>query len=103
MSNPDCLSSLREGESCHISRLDMNGNMRSRLMDLGFISGASAECVHKSSGGDPAAYLICGAVIALRKSDAEKIFIIRNGTAGAYGTSWTPSPAICDIEFLHMR
>ncbi|MBR3760846.1 MAG: ferrous iron transport protein A [Ruminococcus sp.] len=83
MNNPDCLSSLREGESCYISSLDMNGNMRSRLMDLGFISGATAECVHTGSGGGLAAYLICGAVIALRKSDAKKIIIVRNGTSGA--------------------
>ena len=77
MNNTMNLSSLREGESCRIAGLDMTGNMRSRLMDLGFTAGALAECLHISSGGDPAAYLISGTVIAIRKSDADYIKIIR--------------------------
>lgn len=78
MNNTTSLSTLREGESCRIVKLDMTGKMRSRLMDLGFTSGAAAECLHISSGGDPAAYLISGTVIAIRRTDAEKIMIIRN-------------------------
>lgn len=69
------LSSLKEGESCHIKELNMNGKMRSRLMDLGMTYGAEVECLHISSGGDPAAYLICGAVIAIRKNDASEIVV----------------------------
>ena len=69
MMNTTSLSTLKEGESCRIVR----------LMDLGFISGAAAECLHISSGGDPAAYLISGTVIAIRKTDAERIVIMRNG------------------------
>jgi len=79
MMNTTSLSTLKEGESCRIVRLDMTGKMRSRLMDLGFIPGAAAECLHISSGGDPAAYLISGTVIAIRKTDAERIVIMRNG------------------------
>lgn len=71
------LSSLREGESCCIRELTMTGKMRSRLMDLGLTSGAVVECLHISSGGDPAAYLISGAVIAIRRNDAEKIIVTR--------------------------
>ncbi len=71
------LSSLTEGESCRIRDLAMTGKIRSRLMDLGLTSGAVVECLHISSGGDPAAYLISGAVIAIRRCDAENIIIAR--------------------------
>lgn len=77
MKNTTNLGSLREGESCCVRDLIMTGKMRSRLMDLGFTSGAAVECLHISSGGDPAAYLISGAVIAIRRGDAEKIIVTR--------------------------
>lgn len=69
------LSSLREGERCCIEELKLNGRMRSRLRDLGLIEGAYVECLHRSASGDPAAYLICGAVIALRNEDTSRITI----------------------------
>jgi len=75
MNNPTNLGALREGERCCVKELTMNGKMRSRLMDLGLTSGAVVECLHISSGGDPAAYLISGAVIAIRRTDAEKIIV----------------------------
>lgn len=69
------LSSLKEGESCRIKELNIDGKMRSRLMDLGMTYGSEVECLHISFGGDPAAYLICGAVIAIRKKDASEIVV----------------------------
>ena len=75
------LSSLREGESCIIAELLASGRLRSRLRGLGFIEGARAECLHRSASGDLAAYLVCGAVIALRRRDADDI-IIRNAEFG---------------------
>lgn len=71
------LCSLREGEKCCVRQLAMTGKMRSRLMDLGLTSGAEVECLHISSGGDPAAYLISGAVIAIRRQDARNIIVSR--------------------------
>ena len=44
-----------------------------RLSLLGFCDGEYIECVLAAPLGDPRAYLIRGAVIALRRSDAEKI------------------------------
>ena len=44
--------------------------MRRRLQDIGLISGTRVECVGVSPLGDPAAYLIRGAVVALRSRDA---------------------------------
>ena len=44
-----------------------------RLKDLGLIEGTTVRCILKSPLGDPAAYRIRGAVIAIRKEDALKI------------------------------
>ncbi|MBQ6536545.1 MAG: ferrous iron transport protein A, partial [Firmicutes bacterium] len=41
--------------------------------DLGLIPGAAVECVGRAPLGDPAAYLIAGAVIAIRRRDAESV------------------------------
>ena len=42
---------------------------------MGLIEGTSVECVGKSPLGDPAAYLVRGAVIALRSQESDRIFI----------------------------
>ncbi len=75
MNNITDLCSLKEGERCYVKALDIGGGMRSRLSELGLIEGAYVECVQRSAFGDPAAYLICGAVIALRKADTSRIMV----------------------------
>ena len=44
--------------------------MRRRLFDLGLVPGTAVTCTAVSPAGDPAAYLIRGAVIAIRGRDA---------------------------------
>ena len=44
--------------------------MARRLADLGLLPGAAVFCTALAPAGDPAAYLIRGAVIALRGRDA---------------------------------
>jgi len=45
------------------------------MQDIGLIDGTRVECLGKAISGDPAAYLIRGAVIALRSEDAAKIAV----------------------------
>lgn len=71
------LSSLREGDICTVKRLDSHTHMRQRLSELGFINGARVVCLQKSFIGDPVAYFVKGAVIALRNSDASYIIVTR--------------------------
>jgi DtxR family Mn-dependent transcriptional regulator len=52
------------------------GQQRRRLMDLGIVPGTEIEAEMKSIGGDPVAYKIRGASIALRKTQADKIYLI---------------------------
>ena len=68
------LYSLSEGSYGRVSSLRNEGAMRRRLQDIGLIE---VLCIRKSPSGDPVAYLIRGAVIALRKEDAVKVDIVQ--------------------------
>lgn len=52
-----------------------NGASRRRMLDLGLIIGTSVETVLRSPAGDPKAYQIRGAVIALRSEEASNILV----------------------------
>jgi len=69
------LASLKEGESARVFSLLSTGTMRRRLQDLGIVEGTRVQCIQKSPSGDPTAYAIRGAIIALRKEDAKNIVI----------------------------
>lgn len=69
------LSELAVGEGGSVAALSATGAMRRRLLDLGLVPGAAVTCVGKSPAGDPAAYLISGAVIAIRKRDAADVAV----------------------------
>ena len=60
------------------------GSMRRRMIDLGLVDGTRIECVGKSPAGDPGAYLIRGAVIAIRARDARCVRIAREVDDGTY-------------------
>ncbi len=67
------LSTLGVGQSACVTDIRTQGAMRRRLLDIGLIPGTRVTCVARSPAGDPAAYLIRGAVIALRAEDAGQI------------------------------
>ena len=45
------------------------------MHDIGLTPNCCIECVQKSPLGDPVAYNVCGALIAIRNSDADLIFV----------------------------
>ena len=67
------LCDLARGETGTVREILTRGEMRRRLQDIGLISGTRVECVGVSPLGDPAAYLVRGAVIALRRADAADV------------------------------
>lgn len=69
------LTGLKEGQAGKVKTLYTTGSMRRRLQDLGVVEGTIIECLQKSPSGDPIAYKIRGAIIALRSEDANKIII----------------------------
>ncbi len=71
------LHELSIGERAAVSALFSEPAMRRRLQDIGLIENTTVECIGKSPLGDPAAYWIRGAVIAIRREDAKKIAVCR--------------------------
>ncbi|MEA4923726.1 MAG: FeoA family protein [Syntrophomonadaceae bacterium] len=69
------LNILPLGKKGKVKELTSNGPIRRRILDLGLISETEVEALQKSPSGDPTAYHIRGAVIALRSEDASKILI----------------------------
>lgn len=74
------LSNVKPGQKVRVTSLCAKGAIRRRLLDIGLIEGADVECIGVSPFGDPKAYLIRGAVIALREDDASDIMVTANGT-----------------------
>ncbi len=72
----DNLSNVPVGDMVYVSGLTNSGNMRRRLLDIGLTEGTGVKCLFKSPSGNPAAYLIRGAVIALRNEDASSVRIL---------------------------
>ncbi len=71
------LSRLRPGERAVVQSLENRGLIRRRLRDIGLVENTPVECLGKSPLGDPAAYLIRGAVIALRREDSALVRVSR--------------------------
>ena len=69
------LCDLKNGQQGRVCALSNTGAMRRRLLDIGLTPGTLTRCVGRSPGGDPAAYLIRGAVIAIRDTDAALITV----------------------------
>lgn len=71
------LTDLKKGQKAVIFELAVFDDMRRRLQDIGLIEGTVVECVGKSPLGDPCAYYIRGAVIALRSEDSGRVMVHR--------------------------
>jgi len=71
------LTSLAQGESGKVLAISSvcRGQQRQRLMDLGIIPGTIISMEMSSASGDPVAFNIRGATIALRKEQANLIHI----------------------------
>lgn len=69
------LTKLPVGGKGKVHDLTSEGKERNRMLDLGIVKNTEIESLQKSPSGDPVAYFIRGAVIALRSEDAGKIFV----------------------------
>ena len=73
----EALSTLKPGQVGEVIQLSyrIRGAERRRLMDIGVLPGTKISNEMSSASGDPSAYRIRDAVIALRKSQADLILI----------------------------
>lgn len=69
------LNHLPVGRKANVTSLMSDGAVRRRMLDLGVIDGTEIEPLYKSPSGNPVAYLIRGAVIALRSDVSSKIMV----------------------------
>lgn len=69
------LCDIKCGEKARIVSLPPSDEKKRRLADLGFLPGGEVVCMFRSPLGDPTAYLVRGAVIALRREHSAKILV----------------------------
>ena len=69
------LDKIPTGEFAVVMNVDTQISLKQRLYDIGLVPGTKIKVVHQSPSGNPRAYLVRGAVIALRNCDAEKISV----------------------------
>ncbi len=71
------LCDISPGELAVVQKSFAEGSIRKRLMDIGLIKGTLVKCVGSAPAGEPKAYYIRGAVIAIRADDAKNIIVER--------------------------
>ncbi|HQU72265.1 MAG TPA: metal-dependent transcriptional regulator [Calditrichia bacterium] len=79
VSGTSLLADLQPGETAEVVNISRacRGLQRQRLMDLGIIPGTVLQVGMRSAAGDPVAYHIRGAVIALRREHTKQINVLR--------------------------
>ncbi len=78
------LHNIPVGSTAYIKKLHTDTGLRRRLLDIGLTQGAKVTCLYTSPSGDPRAYLIRGAVIALRSEEASQIEVSREQNREGY-------------------
>lgn len=71
------LSQLERGCCAEVKSIDNSCKIKHRLLELGFLGSVRVKCVRKSVFGTPILYSIMGCRVALRRSDARKIAVVK--------------------------
>ena len=69
------LDTLSPGQRAYVCAVTAEGAVRRRLQEFGITAGAPVKCVMRAPSGDPTAYQIRSAVIAIRREDARNVRI----------------------------
>ena len=77
MNNKISLDKINLNEDYLIENILLDEQILQRIYDLGLIENTVIKALYKSPFNDPTAYLVRGAVIAIRDNDAKKIFVRR--------------------------
>ena len=77
MTEINCLNDIEPGQTAKVRELLSTGSIRRRLLDIGLIENTEVECLGRSPAGDPSAFLIRGAVIAIRREDCRNVLIVK--------------------------
>lgn len=69
------LSDLPMGHSGTVVEIHMEDGIKRRLLDLGLVRDSRIRALNRSPAGDPVAFEVRGAVIALRNDVASHILV----------------------------
>ena len=69
------LDEIKLKKKAIIKKVECQGNIKRRLLDLGFIKGTEITPILISPSKDPRAFYIRGSTIALRKEDAKNVLV----------------------------
>lgn len=71
-----------------VTQISVIGPARRRMLDLGLTHSTEVAALQRSPSGDPTAYFIRGAVIALRSQDASQILVTPAIKKRGSGSLW---------------
>jgi Fe2+ transport system protein FeoA len=69
------LENVKPGQRCRIVEIELKGGEGKRLIDFGFIRGATVEVVRNAPFADPVEVLLYRALVSLRHDEAKKISV----------------------------
>jgi Fe2+ transport system protein FeoA len=75
------LVDLHRGDAAVLDRIDLPGDDARRLMELGFLPGATVVAGRCAPGGDPRVFQVDGSEIALRRETARRLKVRSTRTA----------------------
>ncbi|MCQ2404342.1 MAG: ferrous iron transport protein A [Lentisphaeria bacterium] len=67
------LKDMKEGEKTHVVKINGDGALRRRMMDMGLIDGTAVTVRRFAPLGDPIELSVRGFELSLRKADAELV------------------------------
>ena len=70
------LNDIEVGGTCTVERLNDEGEIRRRIMDMGITKGAQVSVIKVAPLGDPIDIIVRGYQLSLRRSDAANIEVI---------------------------
>ena len=73
--NTVSLSSLRPGMVCRLRKLELEGGLRRRLQDMGFVPGARIICAYAAPSGSTVAFVCSGTLMAMRTAECSDILV----------------------------
>ena len=72
------LRDLKPGETGTVRRVRAHGELRRRLLEMGFISETVVRVIRRAPLGDPIEVVLHGYHLSIRRTDAETILVHRS-------------------------
>lgn len=69
------LKDIKLGNKAIVKKVIAEGSIKRRLLDIGLTPGTKVECVLENPGKNLIAYMIRGALIAIRDEDIQNVLV----------------------------